>query len=103
MSKDGIPASSHRKPREESGELWSTFASGVDGRLRIPKSNASLAGWVATNNEIVNIPDVSQDARWAKHVNGYKTKSMLCAPVVLEDQVVAVIQLLNKFLGDNQH
>lgn len=45
---------------EESGELWSTFAHGVDGRLRIPKSNASLAGWVAINNEIVNIPDVSQ-------------------------------------------
>lgn len=41
-----------------------------------------------------------EDARWAKNVNGYKTTSMLCAPVVLEEKVVAVIQLLNKFLGD---
>ena len=42
---------------QDSNELWSTFASGVDGRLRIEKSTTSLAGWVATKNEMVNIPD----------------------------------------------
>ena len=45
---------------QDSNELWSTFASGVDGRLRIEKSTTSLAGWVATKNEMVNIPDVAQ-------------------------------------------
>ena len=48
------------------------------------------------------VPPVAQDPRWAKnvvHPRDYETKSMLCAPVVVEDKVVAVIQLLNKFLG----
>ncbi|CAL1142604.1 unnamed protein product [Cladocopium goreaui] len=88
---------------EDNNELWSTFASGVDGRLRIEKSTTSLAGWVATKNEMVNIPDVAQDPRWAKnvvHPRDYETKSMLCAPVVVEDKVVAVIQLLNKLDED---
>ena len=81
----------------EHGELWSTFASGVNGSLRIPKSESSLAGWVACNNQVINIPDVTKDRRWAKQTTSdYVTKSMLCAPVVLEDKVVAVIQLLNK-------
>lgn len=31
--------------------------------MQIPKSNASIAGWVACNNEIVNIPDVSKARR----------------------------------------
>ena len=49
-----------RSPCQDNNELWSTFASGVDGRLRIEKSTTSLAGWVATKNEMVNIPDVAQ-------------------------------------------
>lgn len=48
---------------KESNELWSTFAHGLEARMQIPKSNASIAGWVACNNEIVNIPDVSKARR----------------------------------------
>ena len=82
---------------EESNELWSTFADGIQGTMRIPKKETSLAGWVACNQEMVNIPDVTKDSRWTKNANAqYATKSMLCAPVVLEDKVIAVIQLLNK-------
>ena len=87
----------------EDTELWSTFAVGVEGIMRIPKAESSLAGWVACNNKIVNVPDVSQDSRWTKQgTSQYTTKSMLCAPVVLEDKVVAVIQLLNKLDEDGQ-
>ncbi|CAE7329471.1 TMEM65 [Symbiodinium sp. CCMP2592] len=81
----------------EVGELWSTFADGIQGTMRIPKSESSLAGWVACNKELVNIPDVTQDPRWTKPSKmNYATKSMLCAPVVLDGKVIAVIQLLNK-------
>ena len=68
-----------------------------------------ITGWNRTWNLISIIPYVAQlgkiavqDPRWAKnvvHPRDYETKSMLCAPVVVEDKVVAVIQLLNKFLG----
>jgi len=87
---------------EESNELWSTFAHGLEARMQIPKSNASIAGWVACNNEIVNIPDVSKDSRWHRKPADYPTKSMLCAPVLLEGKVVAVIQLLNKLGADGE-
>ena len=40
-----------------------------------------------------------QDSRWHRKPADYPTKSMLCAPVLLEGKVVAVIQLLNKRLG----
>ena len=52
---------------KESNELWSTFAHGVEARMQIPKSNASIAGWVACNNEIVNVPDVPK-ARGKKEI-----------------------------------
>lgn len=82
----------------EEGELWSTFASGMDGVLRIEKNEHSLAGWVACNKEMLNIKDVTKDPRWSARAvkSEYRTVSMLCAPVELEGKVVAVIQLLNK-------
>eukprot|EP00933_Yihiella_yeosuensis_P047859 TRINITY_DN43823_c0_g1_i1.p1 TRINITY_DN43823_c0_g1~~TRINITY_DN43823_c0_g1_i1.p1 ORF type:complete len:351 (-),score=89.24 TRINITY_DN43823_c0_g1_i1:177-1229(-) len=83
----------------EDKEMWSSIAHGVDGILRIPMDDESIAGWVAQHGELVNIADCSKDPRWGgKSVKSgdFVTKSMLCAPVVLEDKVVAVIQLLNK-------
>ena len=88
---------------EDVNELWSTFAVGIEGIMRIAKSENSLAGWVACNNEVVNVPDVQQDPRWTKTAKAkYTTKSMLCAPVVQEGKVVAVIQLLNKLAEDGE-
>mmetsp|Transcript_46289 Transcript_46289/g.124360 ORF Transcript_46289/g.124360 Transcript_46289/m.124360 type:complete len:348 (-) Transcript_46289:139-1182(-) len=89
---------------EAAGELWSSVAHGVEGILRVNYKTAStVAGWVAVNKEIANVPDVKQDPRWVRgstSASDFEPKSMLCAPVVRDDKTVAVIQLLNKKDGD---
>lgn len=70
---------------KESNELWSTFAHGLEARMQIPKSNASIAGWVACNNEIVNIPDVSKARRnfwWEKK---YGVRGVSCFFCIITD------------------
>ena len=71
----------------------------------MPISNRSIAGSVALSKRPINIPDVydlppgssyqfdrSFDARI-----GYRTKSMLVAPLISQrDEVIGVIQLINK-------
>lgn len=70
---------------------------------RVPMG-AGIAGWVAQNNQFVNIADASSDARFDPRVdqpNGQVTRSMLCGPVKnLRGETLGVIQLLNKRSGE---
>ncbi|MGB3769002.1 MAG: adenylate/guanylate cyclase domain-containing protein [Phormidesmis sp.] len=91
---------------EARGELWSKVAQGGadEGQqgsleIRVPLDKG-IAGYVATTGEGVNIPDVYADVRFddaTDRQTGYRTRNMLCMPVVSSrDRVVAVAQLLNK-------
>jgi adenylate cyclase len=59
-----------------------------------------IAGRVAATGETINIPDAYADARFNQEVDrrtGYRTRSILCAPVIdVGGRVVAVLQLLNR-------
>jgi len=85
-------------------ELWSSVAQGVSKTLRVPlQEDTSVAAWVAKHNEVANIAEVLIDERWggkALDVGSFVPRSMLCAPVVHGSEVVAVIQLMNKYDGD---
>ena len=91
---------------EDRRELWSKVAQGSDEdsdegslEIRVPLDKG-IAGYVATTGEGVNIPDVYADARFnaaTDRQTGYRTRNMLCMPVMSSgDRVVAVAQLLNK-------
>lgn len=85
------------------GELWSKVAEGVESReIRIPIGQG-VAGWVAQNNQIVNIPDAYEDFRFnpeIDHETGFRTRSILCGPVKnLQGEIVGVIQVINKKSG----
>ena len=58
---------------------------------------------VATSGKAVNIPEAYQDPRFNREVDkltGYRTRSILCVPMLSQnDEVVGVLQALNK-LGD---
>lgn len=87
-----------------SGELWSKVAQGEESReIRIPLGSG-VAGWVAQNGELANIPDAYEDPRFnpeVDRVTGYRTKSILCGPVKnLGGQIVGVIQVINKKEGE---
>ena len=68
---------------------------------RIPMGTG-IAGWVAENKEPVVIPDVHRDPRFSTTVDRtfrFKTRSMICVPIIFGDRILGVFQALNKFEG----
>jgi transcriptional regulator with GAF, ATPase, and Fis domain len=70
--------------------------------LRVP-AGRGLVGHVAATGELVNVRDVESDPRWggeelAQQI-GYRTTSMLTAPIERRGQIRGVLQVLNKQSG----
>ncbi|MBI3037968.1 GAF domain-containing protein, partial [bacterium] len=75
--------------------------------IRLPMGTG-LAGWCAKENKPVIVPDTSKDPRFFKGADkksGFVTRSMICVPMRLKDDVIGVLQVLNR-TGDisfNEH
>ena len=70
--------------------------------LRLPPGQG-VAGWVAQHGESVIIPDASYDPRFAPEVDaqiGFHTTSLLAVPIRLRDEVIGVLEIVNKLGGD---
>ncbi|MGB2927218.1 MAG: GAF domain-containing protein, partial [Limnothrix sp.] len=90
---------------QDQHQLWSIVAKGSDGKpleIRIPVDQG-IAGECASKKEVINIPyDFYDDSRSASakafdKKNNYRTYTMLALPLVNDnDELVAVVQLLNK-------
>lgn len=90
-------------------EIFSKYKVGTDIKeIRVPISPSSIAGYVASSMEMVNIPDV-YDSMALKNINpdlefdytwdqktGYKTTQVLATPVSFGNRLFGVIQLINK-------
>jgi signal transduction protein with GAF and PtsI domain len=66
---------------------------------RIPKT-AGVAGWVATHAEPLLVGRARLDDRFYSRVDetfGFETTSLVCAPLLGQDKVIGVIEVLNKF------
>ncbi|MBD3349715.1 MAG: GAF domain-containing protein [Candidatus Eisenbacteria bacterium] len=82
------------------------------GEVRVPVDQAGIPGHCARMGEAVNIADVyDQDELRrinpkltfnveADKASGYRTKEVLCAPVVYREKVIGVVQALNKLNAD---
>lgn len=58
-----------------------------------------ICGWVVQYNQSLIIEDVQKDIRFSSKIDtltGYKTRSVLCAPLSSKDEVMGVIEILNK-------
>ena len=82
------------------GELWSKVALGLEGRvIRIPH-DSGVAGHCFQTGQTINLADAYTDGRFNRDVDrttGYRTRSLLCAPIRGRDgKRLGVIQLLNK-------
>ena len=98
------------KPRNE---IYSMFLAGTQVReIRVPISNKSIAGFVANTGKIVNIADaysknelqsihkeLTFDASWDKKT-GFKTSQILAAPIFHNNNLMGVIQIINKKGGN---
>ena len=88
---------------EEAGELWSMDSSGGEMQeVRIP-ADSGLAGYAASHRETVRVADAYRDPRFNREVDrltGYRTRDVLCVPVVnREGRVTGVTQCINKLAG----
>ena len=93
-------------------QLVSRFKSGNDiEEIRIPISANSIAGWCAVKNTIINIKDAYNskelasidpklrfDDRWDLKT-GFKTRQILARPIGFRNQLLGVIQLMNRKTG----
>ncbi len=92
------------------GDLVFQIALGDKGQevkpFRIPRGQG-IAGEVALSGKPLLITNVDKDERHFKEVDlksNFITRSILCVPLILYDQVMGVLQVLNKKTGNfTQH
>lgn len=83
------------------GSLSFAVALGPKGAeaKNIPVGKQSIAGWVAQNNQPVLINNVADDPRFFTDVQiktGYVSHTMIAIPMCVKNEVIGVIELLNK-------
>jgi signal transduction histidine kinase len=81
----------------------------VDLRGRRLRAGQGVAGWVATHDRALNVPDAYQDHRFYPGIDqsrDFTTHSLLAAPMRHRGQLVGVIEMVNKrdgtFTDDDQ-
>ena len=86
-----------------SGDLWSRAGEGLEHREVRVSMNEGIVGWVATHDELANLPEAAEDERFDRELDersGWRTHSVLCAPVHGRRQdVVGVLEVANKRIG----
>jgi type II secretory ATPase GspE/PulE/Tfp pilus assembly ATPase PilB-like protein/GAF domain-containing protein len=99
------------KPRNE---IYSMFLAGTKlNEIRVPISNRSIAGYAANSGKVVNISDaynqselkaidkeLSFDDSWDKK-SGYRTKQILASPIYNKNQLMGVVQIINRKAGND--
>jgi len=92
---------------EENHELLFMFADGPAGKqLRRLKINrqSGIAGWVVQNGKPLIVNDVSKDQRFNKSIDlatGFVTKSIVCAPLLIQRKVIGAVEVLNRLDGSD--
>ncbi|MGC8879874.1 MAG: GAF domain-containing protein, partial [Anaerolineae bacterium] len=64
--------------------------------------DTGIAGWVATHRAPVIANQARHDARFSPHVDEvfqFVTRSLVCVPMIAHNQVIGVIEVLNKDAG----
>ncbi|HZQ05439.1 MAG TPA: GAF domain-containing protein [Anaerolineae bacterium] len=69
--------------------------------FRLPVGQG-VAGWVAEHKEPLRVDDTTRDSRFAQKADqqsGFQTRSLLAVPMMLQDRVIGVLEVLNKRSG----
>lgn len=81
----------------------SLYAMQGEVNIKIPMDKG-IAGQVATSGSTANIPDAYENPMFNQAIDkktGYRTKAILCMPIKANEQVIGVIQLINKTDGQS--
>jgi GAF domain-containing protein len=66
--------------------------------MRFPAGNG-IAGWVLTTRQPLVVDDLSADTRWSRsqaESTGYVPKSMMAVPLLVEERVLGVLEVLDR-------
>ncbi len=91
---------------KERQELVFEAAAGAAGEKLIGmrlKINQGVAGWVARTGKSLIVEDVSRDPRFYDGVDKktkFTTKSILCVPMKSRDEIIGVVEVINKIGGE---
>ncbi len=92
---------------EESDELVFVAVQGTRQKeltdFRIP-ADSGIAGWVKTHKKSALVPNVRKDDRWISAVDqsiGFNTQSLMAVPLILEDRVLGVMEVVNSMTEDH--
>lgn len=67
------------------------------------KLGQGIVGHVAKTGEPLLIKDVAKDKRWYRNISdkiGFKTRSIACVPMKVQDKVIGAIEFINKADGE---
>ena len=70
--------------------------------LRLPAS-AGIVGKTVTSRNSQIVRDVREDPDFAQNIDkdtGFETRSILCAPLMVQDECIGALELINKKGGD---
>jgi type II secretory ATPase GspE/PulE/Tfp pilus assembly ATPase PilB-like protein len=100
---------------EDKASIISKLKTGLNSfkDLKLPIAEQSIAGYVALSKKLINIRDVYDDVELKSHNpnlrflqevdkrTGYRTKQVLCAPVVdaASSELIGVVQIINNKSG----
>jgi len=87
--------------KEESRLYFHTVAGGTGSSIKSKALNLGegLGGWVAEKKEPLVINDCYSDSRFNQSFDrstGFHTRNMICVPMINKEQLVGVIQVINK-------
>ena len=98
----GVEAGSVALLSEDRQEL--TFHASAGGGADVVRgfkmpANEGIVGWVIFHGKSLLVPDVTRDARHYGRIDaesGFKTRSILCVPLISKGKVLGAIEVLNK-------
>lgn len=85
-------------------EFVMTLEAGIEklAGVTVPRGQG-VVGYVAESQHFAIVTEPSQDPRFYSKISertGYKTRSILCVPMIVKGRTIGVIELLNKREGD---
>jgi signal transduction histidine kinase len=83
-----------------SGQLYFEAATNLPGiHLIVVPMESSIAGWVVRSGKPLVVPDVRRDSRFyreADEQSDFITRSVLAVPLIARDNVIGVLEAVNK-------
>ncbi|CAF0776929.1 unnamed protein product [Rotaria sordida] len=86
---------------DKNGQIQKNLSSDERACIRFPMDKG-IAGYVAATGKTLNITDAYSDERFNRDIDqktGYKTKTLLCMPIMIQGNVIGVVQMVNKKNG----